>query len=310
MLIGINFHFSCGSNSNYTGASFLGAGISTGNLIVGVFSMPYLTSNGVRIHQENHMASVLNHRPFLVVDGQESDPNMRILFDLTEKDIKDLQKESIKIPYGDKELEVFANVTLTKLDGKAVRMAQGRPAAYCVCCDVTRIEAHEVDRIKAGFLINLSTEEIVKRYEDLKKYEESKKSKNFQRNAQFEEENEDEVDRLDYQVETLDIRLDTRILPANMRRGAMTKPMVEKIEVTRTLSPLHCRLRIFTWVTTIMMRLDAGKTKYREHINDVMKKEFARVERGYKERSQTVLHRPMFLPRQGSGTSDTGKKEP
>ena len=245
------------------------------------------------------MASVLNQRPYFIVDGQETELVMRKLFKMIQKEAKALENEPIKIKYGDKEIVVFVKVNLDQMDGKATRLAQGRPSAYCVCCSITREQAHNVLLISNGINIDLSTEEIMKKYYELLAYQESRKNPDFEINHMYEHEDEDDVDRIEY-------RLDTKILSAKMRQGMMTKPMVETLEVCNVISPLHCRLRSFTWITTLMMRFDAGKTKYREHIDDDAKKRFADIEKKYRDRSRIDLKKPMFLPKQGSGTSDTG----
>ena len=96
------------------------------------------------------MASVLNQRPFFIVDGKETQPVMRQLTKLTEDDVAMLKKEPIPIAYGDKVFMVNVDVSFSQLDGKAVRLVQGRTAAYCVCCSVTREMAHDLGRIESG----------------------------------------------------------------------------------------------------------------------------------------------------------------
>ena len=286
----------CGDMARYNGPAYLGGAIDSGHIISGGFNVSSITSDETRVFEEENMASALNQRTILLIEGQESKPIVRMLWKLLEEDVKILKETPITITYEGEEIQISTEITKSQCDGKIEKMTQGRMSAFCLLCNATREEAHNPDKIRAGFSMDISTKEINERFNIIQDIQIKKRMELLQLQGY------DDAEPIDFD----EYKLDYKQISLQDRLSLTEKPMVEVLEVANFLAPLHCRLRSFGWVTDVMMRQAAGKKTYHKAIHKTIKDRFEAVKKEFRFNSSKVFKTTMFTPRQGSGTSDTG----
>ena len=77
-----------------------------------------------------------------------------------EEDIKKLEKESVNISVGGKEIELKVKIVSHMMDMKAAHLYFGLGGAYCDLCDMSKEECHNIDIVEAGFKITRNVEDL------------------------------------------------------------------------------------------------------------------------------------------------------
>lgn len=276
----------CGSHAKYNGPSYFNTGIDTGNLIFSGFSFTKITKDDKTIHKQENMASAENVTPLFLIDGKETRPLLREMVETLEEEAKYFKDHPVHLIFEDKIFTIWVKLALTQLDGKAVKMLQGRSSAFCLLCSATRKDAHDVQKIREGFPMDICTEDINERYERFKTTRESDEDPEKEAKGEY--------------------RLEFKKIAVEVRLGVTHKPMVQYFEVANCIPPLHCRLRGHGWASDILMRFDSDKKTYYKRIDPDIEKKFEQVKKNYRERSRILLGRMMYTPSSGGGTTDNG----
>ena len=274
----------CGDMAKYNGPAYID--VDTSNIISAGFNIPTITtSDGKRLFEEPNMASALNQRTILLVVGKESKPIVRVLWGLLDNEAKILKENPITIRTDEgEEIQISINLIKSQCDGKIEKMTQGRMSAFCLLCNATRDDAHDVDKIKAGFPMDISTREINERFNLIKEMQ------NKARMDLLTLQGYDDAEAIDFDEYSLDYKK----IPIEERLSLTEKPMVQELRVANFLAALHCRLRSFGWVTDVMMRQCAGKTTYHKAVKKEVKDKFDDVKKKFREDSRTVFGTQML----------------
>ena len=268
----------CGSYSPYYGPTYYGSAISNGNLIFGGLALTTIVhkdeSGSERVvYKVPKMASSRNQRPILLVDGKEEDDMLNEIFSHFEEEHPEAEKQPVVIKLDDgTELTVKLELKCSAMDGKLIRMAQGRIGAFCVMCSRTREQAHKPDVIEAGMNVDLSTAEINATYEKFK------------------------------QKDPLEYKILTRNYSVEIRKGQTQKPKVVNIEVATILPPLHAKLRCETWAVDMMVRFCSGKTIYRQK-DDEKSADYVKVQNTFRANSNRICGFPFLKIDGDTGTT-------
>ena len=271
----------CGSHRAYNGPTYFGSGIANGSIIFGGMSLSTITfkdKDGV-LYKVPHMASSGNERPVLLVDGKEDDKMVTKIFEIFDKEHKEAVNplNPIVLDLGDgKKLTIHIKLKCSQMDGKLIKMAQGRLGAYCLMCTKTREQAKNPELIAAGMIVDLSTEEINATWE------------------KFKSKNQDG----EYGIDTKNIKVD-------VRGGQTHQPKTVNIQICLILAPLHARLRSKDWFLDVFARFSSGHTKYlsREAATRIL---FNRYQAEYKANSEMICG--IKLGSTSGDTSNTCKK--
>ena len=219
------------------------------------------------------MASSRNQRPILLVDGKEDDEMLDAIFKHFEVEHPEAEANAVVINLDDgKELKIELELKCSQMDGKVIRMAQGRIGAFCVQCSRTREQAHKPEVIAAGMDVNLSTAEINATYEKFKSDDEN------------------------------DTKIVTRNFSVEVRGGQTQKPKTVTVEVATILPPLHAKLRCETWGVDMMVRFCCGRTIYLER-NEIKKEEYLQVQRNFRKNSKMICGFPLLQTDGDTGTT-------
>ena len=249
----------------YNGPTYFGKGEDGGNIIFAGICLTTVNLNdgfGTLLYKVPNMASAENERPLLLVNGKEEPDLVQEIIDHFEEEVAAVKESPIIIKYNDQNIEVWLDLSFCQLDGKLTKMLQGRLGSYCLLCSVTRKEAHEVKRIKHGFMMDLSTEKIRETYEALKQLD---------------------TDDFGHVYEYID-----RAIPYDIRFGITQKPMVKEIQVACHIPPLHCELRGHSWNLDIIIRFVAKKKKWNVR-DERANKAYDKVQNSFREDSKEVL---------------------
>ena len=275
----------CGTHSRYNGPSYMKTGIDTKNLIFSGFTFSRLTKNGKDVHKQENMASAENCTPLYLIDGKETRELLREMMEIMEAEGKYFEEHPIYLEYEGEVFEVWVKLELTQLDGKCKQLLQGRGSAYCLLCSTSRKDAHNVQKIKEGFPMDISTEKMNDRFKTIK--------------AAMEGTDEEKEEVGEY-------RLDTVHFTTEERLGVSFKPCVQHFEIANMLPPLHCRMRLFAWISDIMKRFDANKRTYYKKVDTDTQEKFDQVKKNYVDRSRDVMGKLMWAPSPDGGTTDDG----
>ena len=272
----------CGSHSRYNGQD----GIDTGNLIFSGFSFIRMTKNGKDVHTQENMASADNCSPLYLIDGKETRELLRSMMNIMEEEGKYFEKHPIFLEYNGKTFEVWVKLALTQLDGKCKKLLQGRGSAFCLLCSTSRKDAHDIQKIKEGFPMDINTKDLNERFNTIK--------------AAMESETDPEKEQVgEYRLDTVQFSFEERL-------QLIHKPCVQHFQVSNCLPPLHCRMRSFAFISDIMKRFDAQKLTYYKKVDPDIEKKFKEVKEGYVDRSRTVFGKLMWAPSPDGGTTDNG----
>ena len=274
-----SFGFDGAQQRAYNGPSYFAKGDDVGNIIYGGLSLSTITLNDgsdTLLYKVPNMASVENERPVLLINGKETEVNVKQIMDIFEDEYDIAKKEPFVIHHDGKSLEVWFHLSFSQLDGKVTKIIQGRLGSFCLLCSATRNEAHDIKMIKNGFAMDLSTEIINETYDALK-----------------EKISEDNTDGKEY------FMID-RMIPNEIRIGLTQEPLATEIPIASYLPPLHCKLRAFNWILDIILRFDSGKTQWYARIEGATEA-YALSKARFTEFSEEVLGTQIF-----SITGDTG----
>ena len=127
---------------------------------------------------------------------------------------------------------ISGDFQLKGLDSKLVEMLNQRTGAYCYACDVTKQDAHKVERVQEGFTMNVSMERLEDAVENL-----------------LREHNVSDEDRdmfeFPYQPGDYEVRL-----------GLKHTPLTSVLEVQKVIAVLHTtKLRMFGFVNELISRM-------------------------------------------------------
>ena len=285
----------CGSVRVYDGPTYNGKDIVHGNIIYGgmFLSRIRLQESGQVVFKVPHMASSRNERPILLVDGKEHSKTLDEIFDSFNKEHPEAHKKPVKLDFdGDKQLVINLNLKCSQMDGKCIKLAQGRLGAYCLMCSRSREECHDPEVVAAGMNVDLSTEEINATWE---KFKERVKKKEEQKEASGSGDSttEDEEDDIDWKI-------NTKKIDVNVRSGQTHQPKTMTIEICNIMPPLHCKLRAYDWCLDMMLRFSSGRNKWMER-NVGLKKKYEKFKDHYRNNSKRILGFGIFKMKGDTG---------
>ena len=156
---------------------------------------------------------------------------------MLETEVKDVKQEGVKLQVDGGEVEAMCEkVTMSMIDGKMVTNLLNCGGAYCTMCTKSQEESQKVETIEDGFLIDRTLEGI----RDLAL-------------SLANPSNPEEIRKRKGDYET--------------RQGVCGLPITET-DVTINIRVCHSKIRIFEWVTDLVVRNDSHK-KWRTNTNGV-----------------------------------------
>ena len=287
-MVHISFGFDgCGSHRPYSGFAFIGSGIKTGNLIFGGVNVTKIEVHPDErdfpdkpevVYKTKNVASAMNERPWFLVDGIETDENLRPIMDFVNQDAAECQETPVYVEFNGEVMEFFIQPHFSQLDGKLVKRLQGRASAYCLLCSTSRKDAHLISNILDGFPMDITTEDIRANYE-------------------FWRQDDDEEHKINFKQ-----------IDPELRLQVTHEPMVgNHVQVACYLPCLHCGLRGQSWCCDLALRNDSNKYLYFVEQPKEVKEAHKAAIKQYQEMSVAAIGRALMTPGGvKGGTTDDG----
>ena len=129
----------------------------TNTIVMYRFRIQSLTHSDNVLWQNPRPGSSSSCRPLLLLMGKESYENL--------SNVPEIQKERLNLTFpitlGDKVIQVNVHSTLSMIDGKLRSLLTGLHGAFCVLCTASREIANDTEKIRMGFEIDRSFEQII-----------------------------------------------------------------------------------------------------------------------------------------------------
>ena len=248
----------------YNGPTYHGASIVNGSIIYGGMYLSTITIKESRevVFKVPHMASNSNERPILLIDGVEDSPTLDKIFENFNEEHDVAEATPVVITFdGDKKLTIDLKLKCAQMDGKVIKMAQGRLGAYCLMCSRSRKDCHNPALVANGMNVDLTTQEINATFDRFKQSKAQKQAE-AEANASNSGDNTHETEEamIDRQDGVIDWFIDTKKINVDLRSGQTHAPKTTTIEICNILPPLHCKLRAVDWCIDMMLRFSSGLT--------------------------------------------------
>ena len=246
----------------------------THNIIMYMFRVENLkTSDDTVIYENPSHASSSSCRPIMLLMGKESSQNCRIVAELQ----KERKGHEFVIHHCDKSIQVKVDATMSMVDGKLHSLLSGCGGAFCCLCTNSQAECNDIERIKAGFLIDRTLDQTLEICE-----------------------------------KNLHLSKNRKTGDCNVRKGVTQQPIT--IEDISNLHPLHNILRCFGWIYKICYHATASHYTWSEaklsvanHVGtalDILKQAKDQIEQTIKAETSILNEKPD--PTRHGGTSTTG----
>ena len=233
------------------------------------------TKTGDTIFETEKMASTHSCRIYMLLPQKENRQVMEQFVPIMDREAKELESTlmDVPLPNGD-EVPFNSTVNPRLMDGKAVKEASGLGGAYCLFGTCSKEDGQDIERIKAGFELNRTMEQVDQIFKKL--YDEeigtiAKKPKDY-----------------------------------DVRQGVTHQPLTSQ-SINLAPRPLHCVLRLYNLFQRILYKLLAKiKAALNPDVEINEKKLLAEcrliVIEAWKDKTGVV----MDTPTSKGGTTDTG----
>ena len=198
--------------------------INTRNRIIGGFRLSRIHSGPKLIHQELSQGAE-SERPIMIVPGKESAERVRKIWSDIEKEFNEVQVTTMLYEGVRIKVKFLFHI---QGDGKEKQQLSGLGGAFCILCFVTEEDANDLDRIKEGFSIERSLEQIWELWNELTK------------------------------GGTCEIKKETR--DYETRQGLTQMPMLTKkcsLDPTKSPPEMHFIIHVFGYIKTLYQTLKA-----------------------------------------------------
>lgn len=233
------------------------------------------TADGDLVFETEKIASTHSCRVYMLFPQKENREVMKEFLPFMDAEAEELRSSELAVSFSSGATIPFKNsVSLCLTDGKAVKEASGLGGAYCVLGTCSKADGHNIDKIKAGFEMNRTMQQVKETFE--KVFNELigtvEKSKN------------------DYKV----------------RQGVTNRPLTSQ-EVNKAPRPLHCGLRLYNLFQRIMYKTHAQMSSVENPQPDVDEKALVAASRLVViEAIKRATGIVMDTPTSKGGTTDTG----
>ena len=270
-----------GSHQVYNTLESLQDGVDTTHMLFAGIALMTIKQNddeGTVVYKTENPASLENERPIVIAPGKEDDTNFaKDVHAIFSSGIEKLRKEAVLIPLNDVDSLIFrVKLKLTQLDGKARAQSSGLRGAFCLMCTASKKDAHDIEKIKAGFPINRTMDSIHEKFEALKVQNDDGEWVIPRQSGDY-----------------------------NDRQGLTSQPLTHQ-DVVTDFSVLHSLIRSLYFFEQLAYRINAEVYKWGEKQSDADKAALNLAKEEFKQKCPTVLEMQLDMPNPKGGSTDTG----
>ena len=255
-------------------------------MLVSGFTIPTIfvnDSSSTELFTDKHCSSPFSERPLFIIPGNETRERMKTIMKMFDEQVDELTSSPLTLQVSESfSIECSVQVEISQLDGKAIKTSTGLVGAYCTCCTVTEKDAKDVERIKQGFVIDRSINELNELYMILT-------------------DNNEE-----------DMPVPTQKGDEPIRKGLNQRPLTSSLNLTDNIPITHAYMRFLGYFEQLSYRINAGVrvmgrgSRYTD--GQKARLQDAKV-RFRQEARDGPLHMRLDVPDSSGhgGTSDTGE---
>ena len=237
--------FACGFDSSgghkvYNSKSSLTKDTDMSHYIAAGMSLNEVFINNYRkdsVYSVVKACAFTNERPLAIIPGKEKRENIVDLMSLLDIAVLKGREKDVFIDFGHFQAKFKIDISISQLDTKTIKTVTGLDGCYCTCCTSSDYEAHDVEKIQAGFPINRTVETTSELFSDLAVLD---------------------IDGKEFIPKT--------VRDYKRRSGLCHKP-ITKTDICGNIAVLHSYLNSLTFFEQILYSLNSGVLKMKNRFN-------------------------------------------